>query len=105
MAGERKKRPALTVRGVVEHGGRVLLIEAADASSRSPGEPWYFLPGGHVDAAERLDEALEREIAEETGISVETVAPEVSVGERSKLEITAGEIGRASWRERVSLTV
>jgi 8-oxo-dGTP diphosphatase len=75
MAGERKKRPALTVRGVVEHDGRVLLIEATDASSRRPGEPWYFLPGGHVDAGERLAEALEREIAEETGISVEIIAP------------------------------
>jgi len=60
---------------VVEHRGRYLFFEAVDESSRSPGEPWYFLPGGHVDHGERLAEALEREIAEETGIAVETIAP------------------------------
>jgi ADP-ribose pyrophosphatase YjhB (NUDIX family) len=75
MEPSRKKRPALTVRGAIEHRGRFLFIEAADASSRAPGEPWYFLPGGHVDPGERLAEALEREVAEETGLAVETLSP------------------------------
>ena len=71
----RRRRPALTVRGVIEHGGRYLFIEAADASSRTPGEPWYFLPGGHVEHGESMADALTRELEEETGIAVETVAP------------------------------
>lgn len=69
------RRPALTVRGVVRHRDRFLFLEAVDDSSRTPGEPWYFLPGGHVEHGEPLARALERELEEETGIAVETVAP------------------------------
>jgi FAD synthetase len=33
-------------------------------------ENWYFLPGGHVDFKERVEDSLIREIKEELGISV-----------------------------------
>ncbi len=71
----RRRRPSLTVRGVIEHKGRYLFLEAVDSSSRVPGEPWYFLPGGHVGHEEGLSAALEREVAEETGLKVEAVGP------------------------------
>jgi mutator protein MutT len=55
------------VGGVVVHDGRVLLI-------RRGKEPLYgrwVVPGGTVELGERLDEALVREMREETGLEVE----------------------------------
>jgi len=33
------------------------------------GKDWYFLPGGHVESGESVEEALKREIMEEIGVS------------------------------------
>jgi ADP-ribose pyrophosphatase YjhB (NUDIX family) len=55
------------VGGVVVHDGRVLLI-------RRGKEPLYgrwVVPGGTVELGEPLDEALVREMREETGLEVE----------------------------------
>ncbi|NOZ27681.1 MAG: NUDIX domain-containing protein [Chloroflexi bacterium] len=55
-------RPA--VYGVVVHQGNVLLV-----NTRHTGK--YYLPGGGVDLGERIEDALKREVREETGIEVE----------------------------------
>ena len=35
--------------------------------------PWaWVLPGGHIDPGEKLEESVRREIAEETGINIES---------------------------------
>ncbi len=75
MNRPRRRKPALTVRAAIEHDGKYLFIEAEDASSRSPGESWFFLPGGHVEHGETLCSALEREILEETGLTIEPISP------------------------------
>jgi len=49
--------------------GRRLVLKRARASRGNPGR-WEF-PGGKVDPAERIDEALLREVKEETGIKIE----------------------------------
>jgi len=48
--------------------GRCLLLRRS-MSSKNNGGKWD-LPGGKVDAGEAFDEALLREVAEETGLDV-----------------------------------
>lgn len=67
-APERWPRPALTVDVVlvaVEPAASVLLIERA----HDPFAGAWALPGGFVDAGERVYDAAVRELAEETGIA------------------------------------
>ncbi|RTZ92863.1 MAG: hypothetical protein DSY92_01765, partial [Planctomycetota bacterium] len=65
-----KRRPAMTVRAAIERDRKILFLRARDESATSPDGCWYFLPGGHVDHGETLEQALEREIFEELGIRI-----------------------------------
>ena len=58
--------------------GKVLLVRRA----RSPGKGFYSLPGGRVEYGETLQQALAREVDEETGLKIDIV-------------------GLAGWREVV----
>ena len=83
----------------VDERGRVLL-----ARHRFGAPQWRFL-GGFLHRRERVEDALAREIREETGLVVQ-VGPvlEVVTGYRwARVELVFAfrEIGRASCRERV----
>jgi 8-oxo-dGTP diphosphatase len=54
------------VGGVLVHEGRVLLIRRG----KEPLRGRWMIPGGTVEAGETLEEALVREIEEETGLTV-----------------------------------
>lgn len=59
-------RPETCVGAVVIHQGALLLIRRG----RGAAEGQWSVPGGRVEWGEALSEALEREVAEETGLSV-----------------------------------
>jgi len=59
--------PVVGVGGVVVHEGRVLLIRRG----KPPLYGRWVVPGGTVELGEPLQEALVRELREETGLEVE----------------------------------
>lgn len=61
--------PSLTVDGVVLSGEEVLLVKRASP----PFENMWALPGGFVRYGERLNEAVIREVEEETGLKCEVL--------------------------------
>lgn len=58
--------PAVGVGGVVVHDGRVLLIRRG----KEPMRGRWVVPGGTVELGETLQEAVVREVREETGVEV-----------------------------------
>ena len=73
---------------MILRGSRVLLIERG----REPLKGYWSIPGGAVETGETLDQALRREVLEETGLKVEPVEL-VEVFER----ITRDGRGRAEY--------
>lgn len=61
------RKPSITVDGIIERGGEVVLIKRKNP----PFKGKYALPGGFVDYGERVEEAVVREIEEETGLVTE----------------------------------
>jgi 8-oxo-dGTP diphosphatase len=59
-------RPILGVGALLFHEGRVLLVERG----KEPLAGYWSLPGGAVETGERLEDALVREVFEETGLEV-----------------------------------
>jgi len=53
---------------VRDEDGRCLLLKRSMTSAGNPGKSEF--PGGKIDPGESLDEALLREVAEETGLTI-----------------------------------
>ncbi len=64
------QRPYLAVSAVIVRDGKLLVVRRA----RQPALGVYTLPGGVVELGETLTEALEREVREETALTIEPVA-------------------------------
>ena len=58
----------LTVKGIVERDGKILVLKRSALDDHLPGV--WETPGGGVDKEESPQEALKREILEETGLVV-----------------------------------
>ena len=63
--------PVPAVGAVVVHDGAVLLVRRG----RAPARGVWAVPGGRVELGETLAEATEREVREETGVSVRAGEP------------------------------
>lgn len=80
--------PRPSCHAVIANGPRILLIERG----HEPYRGWWGLPGGAVELGETVEEALKREVWEETGL-------EVTVGELVTFKDAVGrdEAGRISY--------
>jgi len=65
------KHPVVAVGAVVIHNQRVLLVKR----KYPPNKNTWALPGGKVELGETLQQAAEREIIEETGITIKAEDP------------------------------
>ena len=66
QAAPPQSRPEVAVGAVVVHDGHLLLIRRG----RGPAMGQWSVPGGRVEWGETLAQAVEREVAEETGLAV-----------------------------------
>jgi len=65
------RHPRIAVGAIVFHQGRVLLV----ARKNPPSQGLWAIPGGSVELGERMTAAAEREILEETGLTVRAHTP------------------------------
>lgn len=63
--------PKVAVGAVVFKDGRILLVRRG----QPPSEDLWAIPGGSVEIGETLQQAVEREILEETGIKIRAGEP------------------------------
>ena len=75
----RKTLPAVSV--AVVRGDTVLLVKRA----RQPSQGLYAFPGGKVETGETLEQAVQRELLEETGLTATAYRPlrEIHIDGRS----------------------
>jgi 8-oxo-dGTP diphosphatase len=63
--------PQSAVGAIVSRSGRVLLVRRA----HPPSQGLWAIPGGRIELGETLQEAAEREIKEETGLTIRAGKP------------------------------
>src|ERR1700730_1789921 len=81
-------RPYLAVSAAIFRDGKVLLVRRA----RAPAHGLYTLPGGGVELGETLEQAVIREVREETALDV---APIELIGYRQAIaHDAAGRVER-----------
>jgi len=63
------KRPLVGIGALIFQRGRILMAQRG----KEPLKDWWSLPGGAVETGETLDQAVRREVREETGLEVQPV--------------------------------
>jgi 8-oxo-dGTP diphosphatase len=75
---------------IVDRTGRVLLFRFVHKRGALAGQDFWGTPGGGVEDGETLEQAALRELAEETGLQLESIGPEVARREVA-LQLPDGE--------------
>jgi len=65
----------VATKAFVMHSGKILIVRESDAYADGTNAGKYDLIGGRLNPGERLEEALRREVKEETGLNVEIGSP------------------------------
>jgi len=63
-------RPFLGVGALIFDNGQILVVERGT----EPLKGYWSLPGGIVEAGEKLEDAIRREVREETGLEIEPLS-------------------------------
>jgi 8-oxo-dGTP diphosphatase len=63
-------KPSLAADGIIIHKNKIVLVKRG----RAPFKNSYALPGGFVEYNERVEDAVVREMKEETGLSTEVIS-------------------------------
>ena len=58
------------VKALITYNGKVLLGKKEEDDDHPIGGEWHFL-GGHIEKGEQFEEAVKREVEEETGLEVD----------------------------------
>ena len=69
LGAEYPKHPRIGVRGIIIDKKRILLIKRR----AEPNRGFWSIPGGNIKLGERLIDAVEREVEEETGLKVRAI--------------------------------
>ena len=63
-------RPFLAVSAAIIRDGKILVVRRA----RKPAQDLFTMPGGVVESGETLEQAVKREVREETALEIQPVA-------------------------------
>lgn len=67
-----KDKQITVVVGVVQKDGKILMVKRNEPEQIDVHQKWE-IPGGKIDFGENIEEALEREIKEESGVNAKVV--------------------------------
>lgn len=70
----------VAMKAVIVRDGKVLILREADTYEEGTQIGRYHVPGGRIEVGENFEDALRREVREETGLEVEIIMP-LYVGE------------------------